>query len=65
MSETTKFLRALPAGWQATRTAGGHIRLRHPKAARVVITGSTPSDRRARCNTLAAMRRALRDGVQP
>jgi predicted RNA binding protein YcfA (HicA-like mRNA interferase family) len=64
-SETTKFLRGLPEGWQATRTARGHIRLRHPRAARAVIAPGTPGDWRSVRNALAEMRRALRDGGAP
>lgn len=65
-TETAKFLRREAAGWQAERTRGGHLRLRHPDAGWPVILAATPSDRRGLRNTLSEMRRALRAGsVRP
>jgi len=62
-SETMKFIRRDAADWEASRTRGGHIRLRHPQAAHDVILAATPSDRRALLNAKAQMRRALREGT--
>jgi hypothetical protein len=46
-------------GWTVTKTASGHIRLRHPSGA-LIYTGSTPSDHRAVRNAAADVRRAER-----
>lgn len=50
---------ARTGGWLLSPTRGGHLRLEHPEADRVVITSSTPSDHRTLVNTRAEMRRAL------
>lgn len=63
-SDTMKFLRDLSEGWQATRTARGHIKLLHTDAVRVVILPGTPSDWCSLRKTRAEMLRALRDGGQ-
>jgi hypothetical protein len=46
-------------GWTVTKTASGHIRLRHPSGA-LIYTGSTPPDHRAVLNASSAIRRAER-----
>jgi predicted RNA binding protein YcfA (HicA-like mRNA interferase family) len=51
--------RASACGWLVMRTRGGHWRLRHPNGG-IVVTSSTPSDRRAVLNMRAQMRRAER-----
>jgi predicted RNA binding protein YcfA (HicA-like mRNA interferase family) len=47
-------------GWEVSTTDGGHLRLEHPEASGRVITGSTPSDRRALYHARAAMKRVRR-----
>lgn len=49
-------------GWQAERTNGNHIRLRHPKIEdATVIMSSTPSDFRSLKNMMAQCKRYERD----
>lgn len=44
---------------RAEVTGGGHLRFRHPCGV-VVYTSATPSDRRARSNLVAQLRRVAR-----
>lgn len=48
---------AAQQGWTITLTAGGHVRWASPTGA-VVFSPTTPSDRRARRNTIARLRRS-------
>jgi hypothetical protein len=48
---------ALKAGWRVQTTRRGHLKLRSPRGALVVL-GNTPSDRRAYRNARAHLRRA-------
>jgi hypothetical protein len=50
---------ATAAGWSASITKRGHIRLVHPSGA-VIFTGSTPADHRVPVKLAADLRRALR-----
>lgn len=50
------------AGWSITHLGSGHLRWRSPDGA-VVVTASTPGDRRTALNERARLRRAgLREG---
>jgi predicted RNA binding protein YcfA (HicA-like mRNA interferase family) len=56
--ELKQLLRAAKAaGWQVRPTGSGHLQLRHP-AGGIVVTSSSPSDRRALANLKAQLRRA-------
>lgn len=59
MNITDVIERARANGWTVTPTNGGHIRLSHPQAQRLVVTASTASDWRAGRNLAAQLRRAL------
>ena len=57
----TTLLRELERdGFPATRTAGGHLRVRHPLISGCVFGPSTPSDRRGIKNLVATLKRRLR-----
>ena len=47
-------------GWRIDHTGGGHLKLYSPGGRHVVVTSSTPSDRRAFDNIKAQVRRAER-----
>lgn len=53
-----ELLKQLP-GWEAAPTSR-HIRLVHAETGAVVIVASTPSDHRAKQNTLSACKREMR-----
>ncbi len=60
MDSPNKIRRAIhKLGWRTEITNGNHIRCTHPDAAFPVITGATPSDRRAWKGLLSTMRKAL------
>jgi hypothetical protein len=62
--ETRKALENLgAAGWNGSKTGGGHIKLTHPMAPVPVFTASTPSCPRAMKNTTALCRRMLKQGA--
>jgi hypothetical protein len=52
-------------GWTIELTRGNHLRLQHAKVRGGVIAPQTPSDWRVFRNTLAKLRRALRQEVSP
>ena len=52
-------------GWVVRLRSGGHLELSHPRAARAVITSTTPSDWRWLRNLRAQMRRALPPEPKP
>ena len=53
---------ARSCGWQVMRTCSGHGWRLHPDGS-VVVTGGTPSDRRARLNMRAQRRRVAERGT--
>ena len=55
---------AVAAGWQITRLGSGHLRWQAPDGA-VVVTASTPGDRRTALNERARLRRAGLREVSP
>lgn len=60
-STMTKLLRDLEReGYTATRTNGGHLKIRHPQMNGCVFGPSTPSDGRGLKNLVAILKRKLR-----
>lgn len=58
--DTDRLVRDLRSeGWAVTKTKGGHWRAKPPRCEhRIVVFGSTPSDRRSLANTKADLRRS-------
>lgn len=60
-SNMTKLLRELEReGYSATRTNGGHLKIRHSQMTGSVFCPSTPSDHRGMKNLVAILKRKLR-----
>ena len=49
---------AKEAGWQVSRTKGGHTQLK-PPVGEIIVVACTPSDWRAKRNTLARIKRNM------
>jgi len=51
-------LRAIEQGWRVERSNGDHYKWYAPDGKTIIVSGSTPSDRRAVKNQRSLMRRA-------
>lgn len=59
MSQRAVLNAAREQGWVIEQTRGGHIRMIPPdRTKKIVVLGSTESDRRAMQNTLARLRKS-------